>query len=172
MLTAERLRELIDYDAESGIFRWRRTVNNNKAKAGAVAGSIGQNGYRYIGVDGRVYLAHRLAWLYVHGEWPPGELDHLDVIPLNNRIANLRPATRSENNRNCGMSSNNTTGFKGVIVHKESGRFRAQIWKDRRRIHLGYFDVAEDAAAAYDAAARELHGNFAKVNGAQIGGAA
>lgn len=160
MITAERLRELLDYDPETGAFRWRR--GRGKMRAGALAGSLQSAGYSQIYIDGRNYTAHRLAWLYVTGRWPGGEIDHADGDRLNNRFANLRNASRSENNANSRRRYNNRSGYKGVSFFKSAGLFAACIAKDGRRFHLGYFQRAEDAHAAYVAKARELYGEFAR----------
>lgn len=98
ILTAERLRELLTYDPETGEFRWRYT-RGCRAR-GQIAGTVTCLGYLTIAIDGRKYKAHRLAWLHVHGEWPYPEIDHINRIKLDNRLVNLRRATRAENNAN------------------------------------------------------------------------
>jgi hypothetical protein len=103
MLTAERLRELLDYDPETGRFIWRKDHPTAKhIKAGSVAGTKNGRGYWVIGVAGAKYVAHRLAWLYVTGEWPAHLVDHENGDRLDNRFANLREATDSQNNFNRG----------------------------------------------------------------------
>jgi hypothetical protein len=111
-------------------------------------------------VDGRLYRAHRLAWLYVHGEWPKGNLDHINRDGCDNRIANLRLATYSENGRNSRLRSSNTSGFRGVY-RRPNGRFTAQIWHSGACQTLGTFDTIEEAHAIRREAARELYGEFA-----------
>lgn len=161
-LTAERLRELLDYDPETGIFRWRvkRKSYGAKARPGAIAGAIQRNGYRAIGIDGIRMYEHRLAFLYIKSHWPSCFVDHKDRNPANNRIDNLREATRSQNNMNSKLISTNTSGFRGVSFYK--GKFVASISKNGRNCYLGRFDTADKAYAAYLKAARGLHGEFVR----------
>jgi hypothetical protein len=111
-----------------------------------------------------LYRAHRLAWLYVHGEWPRKLIDHIDGDGLNNRIANLRLASAAENIINRVAQSNNASGIKGVSWHKASQKYQAVIHKDRRQIYLGLFATAEEASAAYTRASFEQHGAFSVFN--------
>ncbi|MBA1157754.1 HNH endonuclease signature motif containing protein [Microvirga mediterraneensis] len=160
MLTAERLRYLFRYDPETGQF-WRRHPHagyNINREAGYVRKGAP---YREIRVDQKLYLAHRLAWLYMTGEWPVETVDHIDGIPANNAWANLRAATFKENSRNRGRLPNNTTGYPGVS--RQRRRFRARIVVDGKPIELGSFDTKEAARDAYNAAAKEHFGEFARV---------
>lgn len=159
-LTAERLRELLDYAPEAGIFIWR--VSRGKAVAGAKAGTRSSNGYLHIGVDGRAYRAHRLAWLYVTGSWPIDQIDHINLIRTDNHWANLREATRSQNYANRRPYVTNKSGHKGVSWFKRDGRWRAAIVVNRKCTHLGLFDTREEAHAAYVAAAKFYFGEFAR----------
>lgn len=153
-LTAERLREVLGYDPETGLFRWR--VRTSNVKVGDVAGCMRKDGYLIISINGRLHQAHRLAWLYVNGEWPPAEIDHIDGRRDFNAIANLREATHAENMHNRRKpQANNTTGYLGVSRY--CGKFRALITLDRKLKHLGYFDTPEEAHAAYLEAKRRLH---------------
>lgn len=147
----KRVHELLDYDPESGVFTWR--VSAGTASAGSIAGSINGTGYRQIWVENKSYKAHRLAWLYVHGAWPSRELDHINQIRDDNRIANLREATRSENCLNKPLQSNNSSGFRGVSWYPPSGMWVARIKRNGKQKHLGYFPTAEAASAAYQKAA-------------------
>jgi hypothetical protein len=159
-ITAERLRELLDYDPETGVFRWRAR-RGGRAYANAVAGTIAcRHGYRQILVDLKLFLAHRLAWLYVYGEWPPGCLDHINRQRDDNRIANLRLATMAQNCANARVRCNNTSGFPGVRKHKQ--KWTAYIKYNGRQIHLGMFDAPEKAHKAYRAAAVAYFGEFAR----------
>ena len=158
MLTAEELREQLDYDPETGVFT-RRVSNNRAYKIGDVAGSYDADGYRTIKIQQRSYKAHRLAWMYVYGVWPLAQIDHINGARDDNRIANLREATCSENNRNSKKYLNKRYA-KGVDVNH--GRFRARIWVRGKRIHLGYYNTEEEAHAAYVAAAEKEFGAFAR----------
>ena len=154
-VTADRLRELLDYNPETGVFT--RKVTRGPSVAGSVAGNKRKNGYVYIMVDGVRYLAHRLAWFYVHGVDPLVEIDHKDRNPSNNAIANLRLADRSGNssNREFGIPK---SGFRGVYQQKR--RWWARICKDGQHFNLGSFPTPEAAHAAYADAARKLFGEF------------
>lgn len=161
-LSQTRLRALLDYDPVSGNFRWR-VKSNSRIKIGTVAGQTDNRGYKRIRIDGLLHLAHRLAWLYVHGVWPSGFVDHHDLNPSNNAIANLRLATFSTNAANQRLSSRNSSGFKGVYFHRRAAKFCAVIMVNRNTRYLGLFDTAEAAHAAYCEAAREHFGEFARV---------
>lgn len=160
-LTHERLVELLEYDRATGIFRHR--ISRCSVKAGDIAGRAEAKGYVSISVDGHRYKAHRLAWFYEYGAWPPGILDHRDRLPGRNPLQNLRAATNQLNKANSATPRNNTTGLKGVS--RLGRRFVAGIKHNYRRIHLGVFHTAKEAANAYDAAAVELWGDFARTNG-------
>lgn len=154
MLTADRVRELLHYEPDTGTFTWRKT--SRRAVAGAVAGSDNGEGYLQISVDGRRYAAHRLAWLHVHGDWPETELDHIDGVRSHNALANLRLADRFLNNRNVhGARHNSKTGLLGASP--KGNRFVAQITANGVNHYLGRFKTAEEAHAAYIAAKRIHH---------------
>ena len=118
MITYERLKELLHYDPDSGIFVWN--IGRPGASVGTVAGAIRHDGYVRIGVDNKRYLAHRLAWLYVHGYMPENSIDHINRNPLDNRICNLREVSHMCNMRNIDTPKNNTSGVKGVIWNKHN----------------------------------------------------
>lgn len=158
MLTYERLQEVLDYNPETGIFRWK--IPKQRIKMGQIAGAI-DNGYRRIGIDQRFYLAHRLAWFYVHGSWPQNLIDHKNGIRDDNRICNLREATTSENGMNHGKQSSNTSGYKGVSWDKCNKKWVSRIKKEGKQKTLRYSSSKEAAYAAYCKAAKELHGEFA-----------
>lgn len=159
-LTQARLHEFLNYDPDTGLFTWRMQ-RAYRFKIGDRAGTS-WNGYILIGVDGIRYKGHRLAWLYVHGEWPDGNLDHIDCDRSNNRIANLRLATRTQNGGNSRKSKRNTSGFKGVSWNKDTGRWMANIQFNARPTYLGLFDTREAAHAAYCEAAQKHFGEFAR----------
>jgi hypothetical protein len=160
-ITAEKLREILDYDPETGVFTWRVTLSI-RAPSGSTAGTCCNDGRVNITICGRRYKAHRLAWLYVHGEWPPELIDHIDGNPSNNRIANLRPATCRQNGANAKRSVSNTSGFKGVCWDGVNRRWRAHITLNGKTKCLGRFDKIEDASAAYRKAAERCFGEFAR----------
>lgn len=161
MLTQQRLKELLYYDPETGIFTRLVGRSGPRARAGDVAGCDNGKGYIRIYVDGKPYKAHRLAWFYMHGEWPE-EIDHRNGERADNRLSNLRPVTRQQNNLNQSIYRSNTSGLKGVSFYKATGKWKAQIQVNGRKIGLGYYQTKEQAHQAYVAAARELHGEFAR----------
>jgi hypothetical protein len=161
MLTQARLKEVLDYDPASGVFLWR--VKIRSIRPGRVAGAIAKGfGYRVITVDQTRHYAHRLAWLYVHGEWPNGDLDHENLDRADNRIANLREASVAQNRANARPSRNNKSGLKGAYFVKARGKWCGSIFVDGKTKNLGYFATAEEAHAAYAAAARKHFGKFAR----------
>lgn len=160
-VTAERLRELLSYDEETGEFVWR-VRRGGRAYAGTVAGTVMKIGYRHIRIGGKFHYAHRLAWFYVHGRWPTHQIDHVDRDRQNNRISNLREATNAENGRNSIAAPRNTSGFKGVSWHRNCEKWKAQIKYNGRQMHIGLFDSAEAAHDAYAIKAKKLHGKFAR----------
>lgn len=162
MITQDRLRELLSYDPETGVFTRIVGRPGPNARAGDIAGCDNGQGYIRIYVDGKPYKAHRLAWLYKHGEFPQ-EIDHIDCDRSNNRIANLRPVTRGQNRTNCGAYKSNTSGFKGVSFNRRSQKWIAQIQKGGRKIGLGYFATPEEASARYASAVNEFHGEYGRV---------
>lgn len=163
-MTAERLRNLIDYDYETGSFTWRVTRGHH-ARAGRPIGHQPDGaGRTEVIIEGKIYRLHRLAWLYVHGELPPKGIwiDHIDGDPQNNRIANLRLATPLQNGHNKKKMRRNTSGYKGVTFNKKRGKYVAMIMVDGKHHYLGAFVEAHSAHDAYCKAAHELHGEFAR----------
>lgn len=158
-ISAEEARQLLSYNPETGTFTWR--VGRGKARVGSVAGTPCSGGYFQIRIYGRIYSAHRLAWLLTHGVWPENQIDHINGRRDDNRLCNLRLATRSENNRNAKRRSDNTSGVKGVSFDKARDRWRAQIRVSGRNRHMGYHKTPEEAYAAYCKAAAEHYGEFA-----------
>lgn len=159
-ITPERVRELLDYDPETGFF-YNRMARAN-VPAGSAAGSMTSHGYIRISVDDKSYRAHRLAWLWMTGRWPKAFVDHRDTNKSNNRWSNLREATKSQNMANTHLQNNNKTGCKGVYFYKAYSKYAAQIWKDGQQTFLGYFDTFEQAKVAREHAARRLFGDFAR----------
>ena len=162
-LTAERLKEVLNYDPETGVFTWAKKTCS-KVTVGKVAGCVAKftsgGPYRVIRIDRTLHLAHRLAWLYQTGHWPTHELDHINLDGLDNRFSNLRVATRAQNQRNVGLSKRNTSGVKGVYFDKRDQKWVADIHAGRR-VRLGSFKTLEAAKLAYANAADRLHGKFA-----------
>jgi hypothetical protein len=155
--TATRVRELLSYDPETGVFRWLKT--SRAIKAGDVAGSDNGKGYLQISIDGTKCAASHLAWLYVTGRWPSPEIDHEDTNRKNNAFRNLKEASRSEQCRNVQTIKNSATGLLGVT--RRGSRFIAQISVgprgSRKEHHLGMFDTAQAAHEAYMRAKKTYH---------------
>ena len=150
-ITQSSLQELLDYDPETGVFVWK--VGSRRGK---VAGFVQSGGYIQICIEGKNYYAHRLAWLYAHGESVPTLLDHMDGDRSNNRVANLRPSSFRQNGENQRAArSDNSTGLLGVS--KKRGKWRAAIKVDGKTRHIGTFDTPEAAHAAYVLNKRRLH---------------
>lgn len=155
-ITAERLRELLHYDPETGVLS--RRVRVGCAQAGRQLGTT-HHGYLVASVGDRLYRVHRLIWLYVHGSWPRGFIDHINGERADNRIANLRDATASINAQNIRACrrDNKATGRLGVGFDPRDGRYRAKIGHQGRQKYLGSFSTADEAHAAYVEAKRRLH---------------
>ena len=156
-ISIERIRELFDYDPLTGIVTRRKYLASN-AQVGAIVGSINSDGYLACDVDERSIKVHRLCWAHYYGTWPEEQVDHRDGIRTNNSIANLREATNQQNQFNRGPTKRNKHGLRGVQFR--DGRWVARIRTGDHQIHLGSFKTKEEAAAAYDSRAKELHGEF------------
>jgi hypothetical protein len=150
-LTVERLHELLDYDPETGEFRWKAD-HNTRVQAGDVAGTITAKGYCRINLNRTPYLAHRLAVLYMTGSWPDGVVDHRNGDRACNAWSNLRVCSVAENNLN--------RAVRGCYRNFRTGRWLAQIKLDGRQRKLGSFKTEAEATAAYRRAAAEVHGEF------------
>lgn len=157
-LTQERLRELFHYDEATGIFTRLTSVSSN-TMAGDIVGYVSKEGYRRIKCDGKMYRAHRLAWLYVHGRWPKDEIDHIDGNKSNNQLSNIRETTHSENmqNQRKARIDNVSSGLLGVTWHKNAKKWVALIKAGKNKYHLGCFDTQSDAHSAYLAAKAIYH---------------
>lgn len=154
-ISAEEVRKALHYDAETGVFR-RNGASAKSGKHGRAVGWINATGYLRIGVRGRAYMAHRLAWLYVHGEWPRHQVDHIDGCRTNNRIANLRDVTHAENCQNLRKAhSKSSHGFLGAARY--GSKWTAFIQTNHKKVRLGVFESPEQAHEAYVAAKRQLH---------------
>ncbi len=159
-LTQALLKSLLSYDPETGIFTWL-VQPSYRAQISDVAGSINKNGYRTIQIKGRKHKAHRLAHLYMTGEWPPFDVDHEDEDKANNRWTNLRPATRSQNMLNKRSRSDNKSGVKGVSWDNRRKMWHVQLQLLGKKLHVGHFAALETAKAAIQQSRSKLHGEFA-----------
>lgn len=157
------LKQLLDYDPVTGNFYWKVVLYRGKTRIGQVAGSFLPGRYIRIGLNGRSYLAHRLAWFYITGAWPK-KIDHKDRNKQNNSWDNLRIATHSQNLANSRMHIRNLVGFKGVSPYRGAKNFIVTINYKKKQKIAGYFDDAVEAAKAYDSAARQFYGEFAATN--------
>jgi len=157
--TQDYSKTIVNYDPLTGNFYWK--VIKPGVSAGTLAGSIDKDGYRVIRIDRKLYRAHHIAWLIVHGQWPYHELDHINRIRSDNRISNLRLATRAQNGRNLSLSCVNTSGILGVTFDKERNKWSAQIKVNGKNINLGRFINLADAAACREAAEQKYFGEFA-----------
>lgn len=158
----QRVHDLLEYDGETGLFKWR--FSKGRSIAGNLAGCISKStGYIEIGIDKASFKAHRLAWFMTYGTWPD-TVDHKNGVKTDNRISNLREATQSENKRNSGAHRDNASGYKGVSYAKKEKKWVAWIMVRGKSIRLGGFMTPEDAANAYADAASKLHGEFARTS--------
>ncbi len=176
IVSHKRLLELLHYDAETGIFVWlERPVRKERLRtdkiwntryAGGVAGSVGPYGYYRIvlKIDGKKHYigSHRLAWFYVTGHWPTTDVDHKNMDVADNRFANLRLASRSQNNANSNPPRDNKSGKKGVFFDSTRGQWKAEIKANGIKHHIGRFDSFEEACDARRRKAIALFGEFAR----------
>ncbi len=145
-LTQARLKELLNYDPETGLFVWRVT---RRVRAGTIAGSKHPTQhYISIKIDGVLHKAHRLAWLYSYGVWPPNDIDHINRVRTDNRLINIRLATRAENCQNRRMRSDNSSGITGISWRKRDKKWDVRIGLGNKSKHLGCFDELSDAITA------------------------
>jgi hypothetical protein len=154
-LTAERLRELLAYDPETGVFTRRSN--------GRVTGHRDRKGYLRIGIDRRSHGAHRLAFLYMTNAWPIDQVDHINHQKADNRWANLRSATNAQNHANVDTRKTGGTGFRGVWLHRN--KYRVRIQHNGRKLNLGSYATPEEASAVYQEAVRRLFGTYARTSG-------
>ncbi len=147
LLTFERASEAYSYCSESGEIRWKIRPCRNM-KAGIIAGTVNKEGYIRLHIDRRFYSAHRVAWLLHYGQWPEGEVDHIDGDPSNNRIGNLRVVDPIGNRKNQGVTRRNSSGCVGVRWIARKGCWESKISSDRKHQWLGYFKSLLDAASS------------------------
>jgi hypothetical protein len=147
-LTREELIKHVSYDKDTGVFIRLKASPTNKRLVGMFAGSITLHGYMQIGINGDYYLSHRLAWLYVTGSWPDGEIDHIDHCRTNNRFSNLRAVDCGENNKNISFYKKNKTGVMGVVYREKYNRYVARINNKGKEVYLGCFKSFDEACKA------------------------
>ena len=153
------MKEYMDYNRDTGVFTWIKH-RCQTATTGRQVTCRCPKGYVILGWNGRYYKAHHVAWWWVTGEMPDGELDHINNIRDDNRFCNLRPASSAQNNHNRLKPNNNTSGVKGVNWHKHQKRWVARIAVNGKRVHVGYFDDIAEAEIAVRGAREQLHGGF------------
>lgn len=154
-----KFEDYFSYDKETGTLTWKITVNSRSLK-GEEAGSFDKLGYRRVGLFGKSYKVHRIAWYLHYGVLPSDWLDHINGIKSDNRISNLREASRKQNSYNRKRSKSNSSGIKGVVWHKRDKKWMAAIESENKNIFVGYFKCKEKAREAVEAKRIELHGEF------------
>lgn len=175
MIEVEKLRELLRYEPETGVFFWlprseatcgtkHETDRWNTRYSGKEPFPEDFKGYRRIQIFRKRYLAHRVAWAIYTGKWPAEQIDHINGDRSDNRIANLREASRAENNRNKSSSAGSTSQYVGVSWCNKNLKWKVGIWHTGKQHHIGYFQSEVDAASAYDREAQVRKGMFAKIN--------
>jgi len=164
LITQEFLRETLDYNPDTGIFKWKARsdcdVQWNSRYAGTPAGWNDPNGYQIITINYENYRAHHLAWLWVYGAWPERQIDHINRARKDNRIVNLRNATRSENAANSRIRSDNTSGCRGISWDSSRDKWCVYVNRDGVRRHLGRFTSLEEAKDVHRKAFNALFGEF------------
>lgn len=160
-MTQDELKSLLHYNPETGMFTWL-VDRGRRYKSGRLANSIGPLGYVVIRINGILYYAHRLAYLYVNGIFPECEVDHINHNKSDNRWVNLRHASHSQNCQNVRKKSNNTTGYIGVSVCKRSGKYAAEVKSKGKKYFLGRFICSELANLVASEHREKLHGEFAR----------
>lgn len=155
ILTQEELKKFSTYNPFTGVFTKIQPYNGSSKM-----GSYNSNGYLLSMVNGIRYPNHRLAWLYMTGEWPKENIDHINGIRSDNRFINLREASKSQNCQNCVIRKDNTTKYKGVTYFKNNKKYGAQICVNGKNRYLGLFNTALEASEAYINEAKILHKEF------------
>lgn len=163
-MDVETLKRLMIFNPETGEFFRTKANARGRGRPGQAAGCLNAQGYVRICLNYKDYYGHRLAWLYCFGELPEGQIDHINGDHSDNRIANLRLASNAENNQNRTLQRNNTSGYKGVSLHKQSGLWAALVTKNRKRFSGGYHATPEEAYLAASRLRESLHGDYAQHN--------
>lgn len=165
MITIERIREMFDYDPSSGSLLWRKHSRRPDRIGKEAGASYGSSAHRRVTVDGKRYMKSWIVWAHYYGEFPSRTPDHEDNNSANDRIGNLRLATKAQNAMNSKIRSDSSTGLKGVSYIKRTGHFYASIYVSGRTINLGRYMSKLEAHAAYIAAAEKYFGEFARPHG-------
>lgn len=160
-ITQKYLKEIMIYEPTTGDFYKVKCRRGDWI--GKKAGTLNKKGYISISVHNKRYLAHRLAWLYMTGEWPKINIDHINGNKADNRFNNLRESNYSQDMHNQGKRKHNSSGYKGVSPHRASGKWTAQIKVNWKTIYLGCYNTPQEAYRAYCQAAKKHHGKFARV---------
>lgn len=160
-----RANEILSYDPDTGYMTWKfRSADQkfwNGRWAGRKVGFVSEAGYVMLQIKRQYFMAHRIAFLLMTGEMPTDLIDHIDGNRSNNAWSNLRHATRTQNNANRKMFSNNTSGYRGVTWNKRERKWVVSLSVDGTKVHLGYFTDITEAASAYAAASLKYHGEYA-----------
>ena len=167
-INQEHLKELLHYDPETGVFKWKDTFGW-RAKQGTIAGGINGSGYIYIRLKRKKYRAHRLAWLYTYGKFPEDQIDHINKDKTDNRLVNLRAVSNKENGKNKFIPTNNTSGHIGVVWDTKNNRWKVQVRGGSKAYH-GSFECKSDAVARAKKVYKKLgfhknHGKRKTANG-------
>lgn len=159
--THQRLRELFDYDEETGVLTWIKSATaRHNVNIGKRAGRLHSNGYRRLQIDHVVFLEHRIVWAWMKDETPPASIDHINRNRADNRWLNLRAATLQQQSWNALAKASNACGIRGVYFAKDKNKWVAEIRLNGRAVRLGHFPTKEEAAAAYQNAGRAARGEF------------
>lgn len=161
-ITQAELKNRLSYNEATGVFTWN-IRSNPRMRPDKVAGYAKPTGYVLIKLRGKNYLAHRLAWLYVHGHFPDRDIDHIDRNPNNNRISNLRLATATQNSGNRNLAISNKSGYRGVSYNTIARKYYAHATEQGRRYYLGTFDTPQEASEVVEARRKAYYGEFNSV---------
>ena len=162
MITQKRLKEVVHYDLETGLFK--SIIKRKKCPIGKILGTLDPKGYVKIGIEKKLYAAHRLVWLYVYGEQPKHQIDHINGKRNDNRIVNLRDVCSQYNTQNQQKAQkNSSTGYLGVSWSNQKRKFRASIVLNNKQIHIGFFNDKQQASQAYQKTKQKLHKGYVKL---------
>jgi hypothetical protein len=160
----QRLHEVFDVSFDTGAVVWK-IQTARCTKVGSLAGFKKSSGHLYVQIDGKTIALHRIVWAMFNGSWPVGILDHMNENPADNRICNLRIASKSQNGANVRRPQrNNKTGYKGVSLNKQTNKYRASMTLNGKHVHIGSFSTPEEAFHAYSLASARNHGEYSPFN--------